>query len=306
MSEENSAEAQVETEAIDQVEGESSEGQPQKPQKAESAQVQSMMRKLQMKIDGEDIEEDYDLSNEEQLKKDIQLARAARKRMAEAQDQKRKAFDIVQQFEQDPASVLKRLGPKGYELAEQLLLEKMQSEMMSPQEREYQEMKSRLSKYEATEKSQKEEMERQNQESIEAKHAQTYQQTIISALDKSGLPKTPEMAKRMAFLLHKNLELGLDLDANDLADEARKEALGYVSSLTKDADAEKLLNLLGPEIAKKIRKHDLDQLKQKQFGKGTGTKSLTQSSMAPRPKAKTHLSFEEWQAETARRIAEDN
>jgi len=265
------------------------------------SKVQSMIRKLQMKVDGEEFEEDYDLSNLEQLKKDIQLARAAKKRMGEAQDQKRKAFEIIQQFESDPASVLKRLGPKGYELAEQLLLEKMQNEMMTPEQRQFNEMKTRLEQYERQEKEFNENKTKQEQSEVENRYAQEYQKTIISALDKTGLPKTPEMAKRMAYLLRQNLQLGLDLDADDLADEMKKEALAYVSSLSKESSAESLINLLGADAIKKLRKHDVEQFKKKQLG-GSQTKPIYQSSNVPRGKTRQYQTPEEWHQEIAEKI----
>jgi hypothetical protein len=272
------------------------------PEVVENNEVTAaMIRKLSMKIDGEDVEEDYDLSNEEQLKKDIQLARAAKKRMAEAQDQKRKAYDLVQQFEQDPASVLKRLGPKGYELAEQLLLEKIQGDMMTPEQKQLAELKAKLEKYEMSEKQQKEQAKLQEESAAEQKQSEYYQQVIIQALEKSGLPKTAESAKRMAFLLYKNAELGLDLDADDLAMEARKETEGYISALSKDSDAEKLIKLLGPEVVKKIRKFDLDNLKKKQLGQNP-TKQLTQSSTKAPSQGKKYQTFEEWQEETNKRL----
>lgn len=49
-----------------------------------------MKKKFQLKVDGEDIEEEVDFSDEEGMKSRLQLARAAKKRMAEAREEKKK------------------------------------------------------------------------------------------------------------------------------------------------------------------------------------------------------------------------
>lgn len=275
------------------------ESQPDAP-KATEEKIQDLKRKFLLKVDGEEFEEEFDLGDEQALIKELQLARAAKKRMAEAQDAKRKAFEIVQGFEKDPASILKRLGPKGYEYAEQVLLEKLQNEMLTPEQRKMAEYEAKLKQYEEMERSQKEEQEKSQQSAIEAKHAEHYQKVIIDALDKSGLPKTPDMAKRAAYLLQKNLELGLDLDASDLVSEMKKDVLSMVRGLVGSAEGDQLLEILGQDTAKKIRRHDIQSIKQKQLN---GTKPVYQGTTSPQSSNKRgYVSFDEWQEEVSRRI----
>ena len=300
MSEVESTEVESsQPETTDDVE---TQDQPQQVSQEEQKQVQSMLRKLKLKVDGEEIEEDYDLGNEAQLIKDLQLARAAKKRMAEANEAKRKAYEIAQEFENNPGSILERLGDKGYEAAEQLLLKMIQRKMMTPEQRELNDTRARLERYEAQEKAQKERIENEQREAMESKIAQEYQTKIISALEKAGLPRTPKMAVRMAELLKQNLALGLDLTPDELAEEAKKETLGYLSALSKDATAEQLLNLIGKDNYKKLNKWQMEQLKQKQFGKENPSKSLTQSSYKSRSGSNKPKSWEEWQAEVSQRL----
>jgi hypothetical protein len=304
MSEESSDMATEATEGIENQDeglvGGEEQVQSEAPPKELEKQIQNMKRKFLLKVDGEEFEEEFDLADEESLKRELQLARAAKKRMAEAQDAKRKAFELVQGFEKDPASILKRLGPKGYEYAEQVLLEKLQNEMMSPEQRKLAEYEAKIKQYEDLERSQKEEQEKAQQQALETKHAEHYQKVIIEALDKSGLPKTPDMAKRAAYLLQKNLELGLDLDASDLVSEMKKDVLSMVKGLVGSAEGDQLLEILGQDTAKKIRRHDIQTIKQKQLN---GVKPIYQGSPAPQTsKKKGYVSFDEWQEEVSRRL----
>lgn len=298
MEETSSNESEV-TQLEEEVTQEPEQSETQE-QKEEQKQVQAMLKKFKLKVDGQEIEREYDLNDEASLVKKFQLAEAAQKRMAEAQEAKRKAYELMQMVDGDLTGFLKK-HPKGHEVAEQLLLEKMQQEMMTPEQRQMAELKGQLEKYQRAEKEAQEKAEQERIQQLEAKFAQEYQQKIISALEKSGLPKTPEMGKRMAYLLQKNIELGLDLDADDLALAARTEVLGLFGSLTKGADPETLLQLLDKETLKKIDKHRVQELKKKQIG-GSPSKSLTQSSYKPSPRSSKVMSWDDWQEEVSKRI----
>lgn len=298
MSETNEAtENQNVSPEVEQTEDTQTESQPETTKE----QVQSLIKKFKLKVDGQEFEEEIDLGNEAQIIKKLQLAAAAQKRMAEAQDTKRKAYDIIQAFEQDPGSILKRLGDKGYQTAEQILLDKMQQEMMTPEQREMAQMKAELEEFRRAKKEAEEKAEAEKLSALETKYAQEFQDKIMSAVDKSGLPKTPEIAKRMAYLLQKNLEHGLDLDANDLAEQARSEILGVINSITKDAQAEQLLGLLGQDVWKKVDRYRVAELKKKQLG-GSPSKSLTQSSYKPRSKDNKPMSWDEWNEQINERL----
>lgn len=228
------------------------------------AVIQAMKEKFSYKVDGEDIEEEIDLSNKEELTKRLRLSRAAEKRMNEAKEVKSKAFDIVKQFEDNPESVLRRLPPgKAREIAEKILLEQLNDEMMTPQEKEALKEKTELEEYRAEKKKRAEEAEAKEKDAHAEKYRAQFEGTILEALKKSGLPPTPALVGEMARLLQQKLRIGLELDPSDLADEIKKNKTSVLTALAKDATPEQLLALLGPEIANKIRKHDLSQLQEK-------------------------------------------
>ena len=287
----------------DEVQGQEPQIQQQaepqaKPTQEQIKQIEKNIQKFKLKVDGEEIEADLDLNDREAIIKELQMSRVAKKRMAEAQESKRKVYEIAQLLE-NPTELLKR-HPKGYETAEQLLLEKLQNEMMSPEEKKLRDYEQKIKKYEEQERLLKKQQEHEQQKALEHKHAEHYQKVIIEALDKSGLPKTPEMAKRAAYLLQKNLELGLDLDANDLVGELKADVVQMIKSLTNNAEIGQLLELLGQDIPKKIRKHDIENLKKKQPGY-KDTKPIYQGS-GDTHKPKKQMSFDEWQKLTEERV----
>lgn len=259
----------------------------------------SQLRKYKLKVDGEEFEEEIDLNDESAITTKLQLAAAAKKRMTEAVDQKRKAYEIIKAFEDNPETMLQRLGPKGREIAEKFLLEQIKGEMLSPEEKEMLELREFKKKHteELEKKKQLEEMTAREKQEYQI--AQDFQTTIIGALQKTGLPKSPELVKRTAYILKKNLELGLDLTADQLAAEVKMETLGYLKSIVGDADGESLLNLLGTDMAKKIRMYDVQKLKEKQgeIFQRQNTKSVSKPREETRP-----MSVDEWKEEIERRV----
>jgi len=271
-----------------------------KEEELKKEETQSLLKKFKLKVDGEEIEEEIDLADEARLIKELQLARAAKKRMAEAQDEKRKLFELAKQFE-NPEEFLIKMGDKGTEIAEKLLLKKLQAEMMTPEQRQFLEMQEKLSRYESLEKEAKEREETERMSQLESAEIEKQQKIIVDALTKTGLPPSPELIKRAAALQFKNNQLGLELDSNDLAQEVMSEITGIIKSLVKSSEGENLLKLLGDDTAKKIRKYDIDKLKEKQ--KMGGTKTLTQTSM-PETKKRSYQTMDEWRAEVSNRLKE--
>lgn len=268
------------------------------------AEVKAMKEKFKYTIDGEDVEEEVDLSNKEELRKRMQLAHAAKKRMAEAVAEKRKALEIVKSFENDDSfAELIRKHPKGREIAEKILLAKIQDEMQSPEEKAARAEKAELEQLRRERKEREDKDKKSAQEKLEAKYAESYQKTIIDALNKTSLPKTPEMVKRMASIMNKNLQLGLDLTAEELAQELKTEVNAIMKSIVGDADGDHLISLFGDDVAKKIRMSDIKKLqeKQNQVFQG-GQKSQAQPSQSKDDSRA--MSMEEWKESVNKRLAQ--
>lgn len=257
--------------------------------------------KFKLTVDGEEFEEEIDFSDKEGLKKRFQLAAAAKKRMSEAGELKKKAYDVMKAFEENPESMLARLGPKGREIAEKFLLAQIQDEMLSPEEKEMKMTKAELAKYKEKEARELENQQKSAQEEKEAKYAQSFQTTIIEALNKSGLPKTPELVKRMASMMHKSLKYGIELDANDLVIETKKEITEIVRSIIGDSDGDHLINLFGEDVAKKIRMSDLKKLQEKQSQVFNRQASRVDAGPATKSE-KGYQTMEEWKSQLDQRV----
>lgn len=263
--------------------------------------TQSMKEKFKLKVDGEDFEEELDWNDKDSIRNKLQMAHAAKKRMTEAAEAKKKAYEIVKKFDEDPESMLKRLGPRGREIAEKYLLAQIQDEMLSPEEKEYRSTKAERDQLKKEKEDAEAERTKTASEAKENEYAQNFQTTIITALNKSGLPKTPELVKRMASTMHKNLELGLELTPDDLVAEVRADIQKLVKSIIGDSDGEHLISMFGEDVAKKIRMSDLKKLKEKQSQVYGGGPKAQGASYTPKAEGKP-MSIEEWKESVNQRI----
>lgn len=256
-------------------------------------------KKLKLKVDGEEFEYELDLNNDDELRKHLQMSHAARKRMSEAMEAKRKAIDIVKAFEQDPKSVLQRLGPKGREIAEQFLLEQIQETMMSAEEKELRELRKLKSEFEARQKADQERQQKEAQEAQTSKYREHYQKIFVDALQKTKLPKSDRLVKDMAELQYKSIQLGIELTAEDLAQELEARELAKIKSLLDSSEGDQLLSLLGDDIANKIRKSDVAKIKAKL---GDNFKPSTTKVESPKPQGKHYMTPDEWRESIRNRV----
>lgn len=285
--------------------GSKSASSEKNPSDAHAAKVQAekkaaQLKKYKYKVDGKEIEEEIDLSDDETIAKRLRGSRAVEENLMKSKETTKKAMEIVKQFESDPASILKRLPPdKARQIAEELLLGHIKSDMMSPQEKAELERKTKEEKERQAEREELESYRKKAREEQEYKLAQEFQETIKDALGKTKLPVTPGLIKKMAAKLKKSISLDLDLTAADLAAEVEKDERAFAKANISEMTAEQFIAIYGDDIANKIRKHDIEKLKAKQAElfqhKEVRQESKPQQESRP-------MTMEEWREQNERRV----
>lgn len=235
------------------------ESQESGAQEAQSqAEVKEAARKFKLKVDGREEE-----LGEEEVIRYASMGKAANKRFQEAAKMRQEAEQFVSLLKRDPIKALSdpKIGHDFRQLAEQYLSQQLEQEMMSPEQRKAREMEQKLREYEDRERQEVETKREQEMRSLEDKYAEGFTKTITDALSMGGVPKTPKTVKRMAELMHKNLQHGFELEPKHLIEMVREDYLAEIKELFGASDGDTLLGLLGDENAGKIRKADLKRLK---------------------------------------------
>lgn len=284
----------------------STENQQDSQSQSVQPQVQPNKKKFKIKVDGKDEEMEIDLSDEAAITRHLQMSKVAAKRMNEAAITRKQAEQFIHALQSDPMRVLsdpRVMGSEKFQaIAEQFLAKKLQEQMLSPEERKRIEMEEKLRQYEEQDKKQKQDVEAKQIQALEEHYAQQYQKTIMDSLQSSNLPKNPFTVKRMAELMQKNIQHGLDLEPTQLAQLVREDYQRELVSLIGSSDADQIISMFGEDLTTKIRKHDLAKLKANQGSLPTHRNqpnSPQSNSGSAKPMTK-----DEWKAVIERRAKE--
>lgn len=266
------------------------EGQEQAPQGEGLAARAEALKKYKVKVDGEELEVD-----ENELLTGYQTRKAADKKFREASMARKQAEEFVSLLKSDPIKLLSHpsIGHDVRKLAEEYLVSQLQEEALSPEQRELKEAKRKLQEYEEQEKRKTQEADKEKMEKLQAHYAEDYTNKIIGALESSTLPKTPMTIKRMAYYLHRGLEMGVEMDIKDVAGLVKQDYIDEQKNLFGALDEDTLVSLLDKDVLEKIRRAEVKKLKTRQPPKGETF--VGDGSRDSKPSGRT-LSKDDWKA----------
>lgn len=216
------------------------------------------VRKMKLKLDGRDVE-----LPESEVIAGYQRESVANQRFQEAAQMRKEAEQILQFAKQNPKEFFQKTGLNARQWAEEYLIQELQTEAMSPEQRKARENEEKIRMYE-NEKKQAADSQRQEQmKRLEAEHAKNYDLMFTQALHESGLPKTQFTVKRMAELQLINIKNKYELSASQLAKLVREDYANEQKSLLSAFDGDQLMEFLGADTVKKLSKAQIAKLKNK-------------------------------------------
>lgn len=218
---------------------------------------------FKLKVDGQDLE-----LTESEVIKLAQQGKSADKRFQEAAMTRKEAEELIKYAQDNPKEFFKRTGKNARQWAEEYLLEEIQREAMTPEQKRAWENEQELKRYRDTEKAEKARAEQERMAQLEQHHMKSYDQMFVQALTESGLPRTPYTIKRMAELTLVNVKKKLDLEPSQLAKIVREDYIAEQRALYGSADGESLLELLGKDAVTKVSKAQLAKYKSSKVNGG--------------------------------------
>ena len=213
-------------------------------------------RMLKLTVDGQEME-----MAESEVIAMAQKGRSADKRFQEAAQARREAEQVVNFLKSNPKEAFKKLGIDVRKFSEDTLLEMIQHDQMTHEQKKAQENENELRRYRDTEKQAQERAHAEALAKQEQEYMQSYDATFVKALTESGLPKTPYTVKRMAELTLIATRKGLDLEPSQLAKLVREDYESEMKAMYGQADGDALLELLGKDAVKKLSKAQLSKYK---------------------------------------------
>lgn len=302
--------------------GQPIEGNQQGQQGAKGGESQSPFLKETVKIDGKDVELVF--QSKEELLAEIRKAKAADKRFEEAaairkqaakeaeevKKARREAEEIRQKYGEDTLSAaldaaIESGDPEKVQKARDFMEEKLagfiRRDMMDPRERELEAERKRANALQKKLDEQQRAREEQEMGVRTDSARKELTQTIISALETQKVPNTDWTASIMARLMKVNMEKGVKLSPEQLAEKSRGVIVNQVGGLLANATGEQIIELF-PDIVKKVRAADLKRLKDRQ-PKVPGQKPLEVKKPVVDPKASggSYLTPDQWKEKVRQR-----
>lgn len=255
------------------------------PAAAPAAKLEKQLKKYKLKVDGEESEEELDLSDDEAVRKHLQLSKASQKRMAEAanerksrQDFEKMAEEFISMLKRDPKAILSdpSIGIDLKKFASEIMNEQLEEEKKSPEQKEKEKLQKELE--DLRNKAKKDDEDRKSKEfqRLQDEAFQRIDSDITEALKTENLPKKPYVLKKFADLMMTALENNIDISAKDVAPLVRKQIIEDIQELTGAAPDDVIEELLGKDIINRMRKRSLAKAKSP-IQSATSVKSTTDS-----------------------------
>jgi hypothetical protein len=220
---------------------------------------QALRKKLKLKVDGKEIEDEVDLEDEEGLTKKFQLAHVAQKRMAEKAQLEKEVREFIDLLRKDPRKVLSdpNLGIDLKQFAASIIQEEIENSNKSPEVLEKEKAQRELKELREENARKDAEYKRLEMERLNEVEFQRYDNQMSQALEKSDLPKSPYVVKKMADYMLLGLQNNMNLSPEDVLPIVREEIISDVKAMFGAMPQEVVEKIIGKEFITAMRKKSL-------------------------------------------------
>lgn len=221
---------------------------------ADQKEVAAAVQKIKLK----DVE--YDPAELEAL---IEKAKGADKKFLEASKARKEAIKFFKMAKENPDEVLSKVGQDPMKWAYEKVAKDVQDKLRDPREVELERMQKENEQYKAKESERQAKIKADQEEKQATAWRQKFEAEIIDALESTPtLPKNAHTVAQIArYISTVREKTGMLLSAREVASVVENDIRSTMKSILTNADAKKIIDLVGEEGMKLIREHDIAQLK---------------------------------------------
>ena len=228
---------------------------------ASEKEVKNLIKEYELKINGKTKKVSVDLSDDDYIKNQLQLAEVSRIKMQEAANLKKLYEQEVSRLKSNPFDVLAELGLDPDQLAEMRIQQRIEEMKKSPEQIERERIQLELQAAREEAKKLKEEREAEQFEKLKEQAAVEIENEIEAALDAhKTLPKSRHIVKRIADSMLWAMNNGYDVSAEDVMPLVEKEWRDEMSRLMDDSPEDILEQLIGQRNIERLRAKRLNAL----------------------------------------------
>jgi HD-GYP domain-containing protein (c-di-GMP phosphodiesterase class II) len=249
----------------------SSEASSQASAEAKAAAAAAKkLKSLKLKVDGEEFEEELPFEIEDNpeavqyLQRQLQLAKVSGKRMSEYTELRNDVNKFLELLQKDPVAALSdpAIGLDVKKFATQIIEQEIENSKKSPEQLEREKIEAELKALKAEREREKEETRKKELERLQQQEYERMDMLMEKALEKSELPKSPYVIKKIADYMLMGVQQGIDVTPEDVLPLVREEILDDVKQMFAVMPEEVVERVVGKDTLNKLRKKNLARARQ--------------------------------------------
>jgi len=258
-----------------------------KASKAEKIQAKKQLKKLKLKIDGKEEEIEFDLNDDDFLTKQFQALL------------EKEVLSFIEDLKKNPRKALSdpAIGLDLKQLAQQIIEEEIENSKKSPEQIAKEKLEQELRELKEEREKEKEDSKKKEFERLKEQEYERYDMLMSKALEKTDLPKSPYIIKKIADYMLLGLEAGKDVTPEDVLPLVREEMQDDLKQMFAAMPDEVVQKIIGKDVFTRIRKNDVAKLKKANANAQhlkTSTKSNNETSTSKQGKSEEKLSFKQF------------
>lgn len=213
-------------------------------------------------------DEEIALSDDD-IVKNFQKWKGSDKAFREASEMRKSAEQFYKDLQENPEKVLNdpKIPLDKRKLAEKWLMESIEQEMnpTDPRDARMKALEDKIAEYENEKQSKAQEEEEKRYLEAKEQRKSEISKILSEAMNKTILSKHPETKastlREMAMYMRICRERGEDVTADDIVDHIHNSKFNQFYTLANQFEGDELIDMLGEDVLKKIRKADLAKLR---------------------------------------------
>lgn len=263
-----------------------------KASKAAKVEAKKMLKKLTLKIDGREYEEDlpFEIPDSPEaidwMRREMQMGRMGQKRANEKAALEKDVLQFIEDLKRNPRKALSdpTIGMDLKKFAAEIIEEEIENSKKSPEQLKYEEAQKELKELKEQREKEKMTAEQREQERMREHYFQEYETQLLKALETNAIPKSSQAIKKFADYMETAIGANKDVSINDLVplvqEELRSDLKGHLDALPDD----QLEDFIGKDIINRLRKKNVAKVKAAQ---NPALKGSTRAPSTGEAKAKT-------------------
>lgn len=232
--------------------------------KSEKKAAEKQLKKIKFQVDGQEYEEEYDPNDENYIREQLQMAKVSRKRMQEKASIEKDVIRFIEDLRNNPKKALSdpALGMDLKKFAQSIIEEEIENSKKSPEQLEKEKLQAELQAIREEREREKTENQQKEFERIKEQEYERYDLLMSQALEKTDLPKSPYIVKKMADYMLLGLQMGKEVTPEDVIPLVREEMQDDLKQMFAVMPDDVVEKLIGQEKLNSIRKKNIAKAKQ--------------------------------------------